>query len=161
MVLKKLELMGVSYERVVAFGCGEPSICAPSISRRCPFRDCQPICGPGHGAFCACRWQLHHHGEHFRKPLHLRIRVGAHGCRSASRAITPSSMVWSAFRERRWSRPTFAAVRRLCSLVLWRRARPRCSAIHHINRGYERFVDKLTGLGAQVERASIPDPLED
>ena len=35
------------------------------------------------------------------------------------------------------------------------------SAIHHINRGYERFVDKLTGLGAQVERASIPDPLED
>lgn len=35
------------------------------------------------------------------------------------------------------------------------------SAIHHINRGYERFVDKLTGLGAQVERASIPDPIED
>lgn len=35
------------------------------------------------------------------------------------------------------------------------------SAIHHINRGYERFVDKLTGLGAQVERASMPDPIED
>lgn len=35
------------------------------------------------------------------------------------------------------------------------------SAIHHIDRGYERFVDKLSGLGAHVERASIPDPTDD
>ena len=35
------------------------------------------------------------------------------------------------------------------------------SAIHHIDRGYERFVDKLQGLGAHVERLSIPDPVED
>ncbi len=35
------------------------------------------------------------------------------------------------------------------------------SAIHHIDRGYERFVDKLSGLGARVERVSIPDPIED
>lgn len=32
------------------------------------------------------------------------------------------------------------------------------SAIHHIDRGYERFVDKLTSLGARVERTSVPDP---
>lgn len=35
------------------------------------------------------------------------------------------------------------------------------SAIHHINRGYERFVEKLTALGAVVECASIPDPTDD
>ena len=35
------------------------------------------------------------------------------------------------------------------------------SAIHHINRGYERFVVKLTALGAVVECASIPDPTDD
>lgn len=31
------------------------------------------------------------------------------------------------------------------------------SAIHHIDRGYDRFVDKLTSLGAHVERVTIPD----
>lgn len=35
------------------------------------------------------------------------------------------------------------------------------SAVHHIHRGYERFVEKLQGLGAQVEAATIPDPLDD
>lgn len=35
------------------------------------------------------------------------------------------------------------------------------SAIHHINRGYEHFVEKLTALGAVVECASIPDPTDD
>ena len=35
------------------------------------------------------------------------------------------------------------------------------SAIRHIDRGYERFVEKLTGLGACVERVSVPDPSED
>ncbi len=35
------------------------------------------------------------------------------------------------------------------------------SAIHHINRGYERFVEKLTALGAVVGCASIPDPTDD
>lgn len=35
------------------------------------------------------------------------------------------------------------------------------SAIHHIDRGYERFVDKLRGLGATVERLSLPDPIDD
>lgn len=35
------------------------------------------------------------------------------------------------------------------------------SAIHHIDRGYERFCEKLTGIGAHVERASLPDPVED
>lgn len=35
------------------------------------------------------------------------------------------------------------------------------SAIHHIDRGYERFVDKLCGLGAVVERLSLPDPCDD
>jgi UDP-N-acetylglucosamine 1-carboxyvinyltransferase len=31
------------------------------------------------------------------------------------------------------------------------------SDIYHIDRGYERFVEKLQGLGARVERASVPD----
>lgn len=35
------------------------------------------------------------------------------------------------------------------------------SAIHHIDRGYERFCDKLAGLGARVERLSVPDPLDE
>lgn len=35
------------------------------------------------------------------------------------------------------------------------------SAIHHIKRGYERFVDKLQNLGACVEHATVPDPIED
>ena len=35
------------------------------------------------------------------------------------------------------------------------------SAIHHIYRGYERFVEKLTSLGAVVEAASVPDPSDD
>ena len=37
----------------------------------------------------------------------------------------------------------------------------RVSAIHHIDRGYERFVEKLQGLGASVERATIPEPVYD
>jgi UDP-N-acetylglucosamine 1-carboxyvinyltransferase len=32
------------------------------------------------------------------------------------------------------------------------------SDIHHIDRGYERFVEKLQGLGAHVERTTMPDP---
>lgn len=35
------------------------------------------------------------------------------------------------------------------------------SAIHHIDRGYEHFVKKLTALGAQVERVTVPDPIDD
>ena len=35
------------------------------------------------------------------------------------------------------------------------------SAIHHIRRGYERFVDKLCGLGAQVACVTVPDPMDD
>lgn len=35
------------------------------------------------------------------------------------------------------------------------------SAIHHIDRGYERFVEKLCSLGAHVERLSVPDPIDD
>ena len=35
------------------------------------------------------------------------------------------------------------------------------SAIRHIDRGYERFCDKLTGLGAHVERVFVPDPVDD
>lgn len=35
------------------------------------------------------------------------------------------------------------------------------SAIHHIDRGYERFVEKLRGLGATVERLALPDPIDD
>ena len=31
------------------------------------------------------------------------------------------------------------------------------SAIHHIDRGYERFVEKLVSLGARAERATLPD----
>ncbi|WP_455137109.1 UDP-N-acetylglucosamine 1-carboxyvinyltransferase [Thermophilibacter sp.] len=31
------------------------------------------------------------------------------------------------------------------------------SDIHHIDRGYERFVEKLQGLGARVRRAEVPD----
>ena len=34
-------------------------------------------------------------------------------------------------------------------------------AIHHIDRGYERFCEKLTAIGARVERDAIPDPEED
>ncbi len=33
------------------------------------------------------------------------------------------------------------------------------SDIYHIDRGYERFVEKLQGLGAHVERIEIPDPV--
>ena len=32
------------------------------------------------------------------------------------------------------------------------------SAIHHIDRGYENFVDKLRALGAHIERVTVPDP---
>lgn len=35
------------------------------------------------------------------------------------------------------------------------------SAIHHIDRGYERFVEKLRALGAQVERLTVPDFIDD
>lgn len=35
------------------------------------------------------------------------------------------------------------------------------SAIHHIDRGYEHFVEKMVGLGARVERISIPDSFDD
>lgn len=35
------------------------------------------------------------------------------------------------------------------------------SAIHHIYRGYERFVEKLTALGACVERVELPDSIDD
>ena len=33
------------------------------------------------------------------------------------------------------------------------------SDIYHIDRGYERFVEKLQGLGAHVERVEMPDPV--
>ena len=33
------------------------------------------------------------------------------------------------------------------------------SAIHHIKRGYEQFVEKLQALGAHVEHAIVPDPV--
>lgn len=35
------------------------------------------------------------------------------------------------------------------------------SAIHHIYRGYERFVEKLTALGACVERVTLPDSIDE
>ena len=35
------------------------------------------------------------------------------------------------------------------------------SAIHHIDRGYERFVDKLQAIGAHVERLSISDSIDE
>ena len=35
------------------------------------------------------------------------------------------------------------------------------SAIHHIARGYEDFVEKLCALGAKVEYVTVPDPVED
>ena len=35
------------------------------------------------------------------------------------------------------------------------------SAIHHIDRGYERFVEKLSALGARVIRTSVPDSIDD
>lgn len=35
------------------------------------------------------------------------------------------------------------------------------SAIHHIYRGYERFVEKLTALGACVERVALPNSIDD
>ena len=35
------------------------------------------------------------------------------------------------------------------------------SAIHHIDRGYERFCDKLVGLGAAVSRVGVPYLAED
>lgn len=35
------------------------------------------------------------------------------------------------------------------------------SAIHHIYRGYERFVEKLTALGACVERVALSDSIDD
>lgn len=33
------------------------------------------------------------------------------------------------------------------------------SAIHHIDRGYESFVEKLQALGAHIERVTVPDEL--
>ncbi len=39
--------------------------------------------------------------------------------------------------------------------------RTEVSAIHHIDRGYEHFVEKLIHLGASVERVSLPDPIDD
>lgn len=35
------------------------------------------------------------------------------------------------------------------------------SAIHHIDRGYEHFVKKLVDMGAHVERVTVPDPIDD
>ena len=34
------------------------------------------------------------------------------------------------------------------------------SDIHHIDRGYERFVEKLDALGAAVDRVEIPGPVD-
>ena len=34
------------------------------------------------------------------------------------------------------------------------------SAIHHIDRGYDGFVNKLVSLGAHVERVEVPDPVD-
>ena len=31
------------------------------------------------------------------------------------------------------------------------------SDIHHIDRGYEGFVEKLASLGARIRRADLPD----
>ncbi len=39
--------------------------------------------------------------------------------------------------------------------------RTEVSAIHHIDRGYEHFVEKLDELGAGVERVTLPDPIDD
>ena len=35
------------------------------------------------------------------------------------------------------------------------------SGIHHIDRGYERFVEKLEALGARIRRATLPDVEDD
>ena len=35
------------------------------------------------------------------------------------------------------------------------------SAVHHIDRGYERFVQKLSSLGADVVRTTVPDTIDD
>ena len=35
------------------------------------------------------------------------------------------------------------------------------SAIHHIERGYEHFVDKLCALGARVWRDTVPDAADE
>ena len=34
------------------------------------------------------------------------------------------------------------------------------SNIHYIDRGYESIVDKLTSVGAKIERRSFPDTAE-
>ena len=34
------------------------------------------------------------------------------------------------------------------------------SDIHHIDRGYERFVEKLDALGAVARRIEVPDPVD-
>ena len=34
------------------------------------------------------------------------------------------------------------------------------SELHHLDRGYERFEDKLTHLGADVRRVSVPATTE-
>ena len=35
------------------------------------------------------------------------------------------------------------------------------SGVHHIDRGYEGFVEKLASLGAKISREEVPDPEED
>ena len=35
------------------------------------------------------------------------------------------------------------------------------SQVHHIDRGYEGFVEKLAGLGAHIVRTSVPDEFDD
>ena len=71
------------------------------------------------------------------------------------------SMACPSFRAPRWSRPICAAARRLLSPALVAEGVTEVSAIHHIDRGYERFCDKLDAIGAHVERDTIPDPEED
>ena len=35
------------------------------------------------------------------------------------------------------------------------------SGVHHIDRGYEGFVEKLASLGAKISREEVPDPEDD
>ena len=116
--------------------------------------------GPDDGPAVPGRRQQHHHREDLPRALHARGGADAHGCpalprrgrRSSSRACRSSSGAGDGQRPARLGRAW-------CSRAWSPTARPSCSRVYHLDRGYTRMEETLNALGAQIERFN-PDPPE-
>ena len=116
---------------------------------------CHRPAGAVHGGSVAGRGHVDRHRERLREPLRRGRRAQPAGRRHrherpprrghAARGSSPAA--WS-------RRPTCAAAPRWPSPGSRPRARPRCAALHHIDRGYEAFVVQARRLWAPTSRAS-------